>query len=179
MKRILLIILALTLCLPVFSGCGKEPDFYDVATVFIPADGQTAQPSNFPAEPPILYVIAGKKAIDAWRGTYSWFVENEDGTSSGINADGRHPLDCKDYIQAIKVTKKTTLTLNFEEAPTSITVKRYNLNNPDYGSYDEINANGCSIEAEAGDYLYEVIAKWDNNAKPYSGTAYYAFKTEK
>ncbi len=31
MKRILLITLAILLCLPVLSGCGKEPDFYDVA----------------------------------------------------------------------------------------------------------------------------------------------------
>lgn len=109
MKRILLIILAITLCLPVFSGCGKEPDFYDVVTMLIPTDGQTAQPSNFPAEPPILYVIAGKKAIDAWRGTYSWYVENADGTGSGINADSSHPLEYKDSIQALKVTKKTAL----------------------------------------------------------------------
>ena len=179
MKRTLLIILSLILCLPVFWGCGKEPDFYDVVTVFIPTDGQTAQPSNFPAEPPTLYVSNGKKAIDASYGTYSWFFDNEDGTGSSINADGSHPLDYKDHIQAIKVTKKTTLTLNFEEAPTSITVKRYNFNTSDYGSYDEITVNGNSIEAEAGEYLYEVIAKWNNNSKPYGGTVYYAFRTEK
>lgn len=179
MKRILLIILSLTLCLPVFSGCGKEPDFFDVVTLFIPTDDQTAQPSNFPAEPPTLYVIAGKKTIDAWRGTFSWFVENGDGTGSGINADSPHPLDCTDRIQAIKVTEKTTLALNFDENPTNITVRRYKLSSSDYDSYDEITVSGNSIEVKAGDYLYEVIANWKNNTKPYNGTVYYAFRTEK
>ncbi len=36
MKRILLIILTLALCLPILSGCGKEPDFYDIAIIPIP-----------------------------------------------------------------------------------------------------------------------------------------------
>ena len=38
MKRILLIILSLVLCLPAFSGCVKEPDFVDVAVVPIGGD---------------------------------------------------------------------------------------------------------------------------------------------
>ena len=33
MKRILLIILMISLCLPAFSGCTKEPDFYDIAVM--------------------------------------------------------------------------------------------------------------------------------------------------
>ena len=33
MKRFLLIILTISLCLPAFSGCTKEPDFYDIAVM--------------------------------------------------------------------------------------------------------------------------------------------------
>jgi len=36
MKRFLLIILTISLCLPAFSGCTKEPDFYDIAVVPVP-----------------------------------------------------------------------------------------------------------------------------------------------
>ena len=36
MKRILLIILTISLCLPAFSGCAKEPDFYDIAVMPAP-----------------------------------------------------------------------------------------------------------------------------------------------
>ncbi len=42
MKRILLIILTLTLCLPVLSSCVKEPDLYDISTLIIPTDGDAA-----------------------------------------------------------------------------------------------------------------------------------------
>ena len=175
MKRILLIILAL--CLPVFSGCGKEPDFYDVVTMLIPTDGQTAQPSNFPAEAPYLYVQNGKTPIQAWRGTYSWYVEKEDGTGSGVCADSSHPLECKDKIPAIKVAQKTTLTLNLEGDPSKITVKRYNLSTNDHDNYKEIAVNGNQIEVKSGDYLYEVIAS--RNSQAYNGTVYYAFRTEK
>lgn len=175
MKRILIIILVL--CLPVLSRCGKEPDFNDVVTMLIPTDGQTAQPSNFPAEAPYLYVQNGKTQIQAWRGTYSWYVENEDGTGSGICADSSHPLECKDRVPAIKVAQKTTLTLNFEGNPSKITVKRYDLSTNDHDNYKEITVTGNQIEVKAGDHLYEVIASW--SAQTYSGTVYYAFRTEK
>ena len=41
MKRILLIILSLALCLSAFSGCVKEPDFYDVALIPM-SDGEAS-----------------------------------------------------------------------------------------------------------------------------------------
>lgn len=141
----------------------------------------TASPtaSNFPAEPPILTVSDGETTITAWRGTYSRLVEGEDGFGSGITADSAHPLDCKDNIQTINVSKNTTLALNFESAPTSITVKRYKLSTTDYDAFEKIADSRNMIDAKAGDYLYEVIAKWDDPAKSYSGTVYYAFCTEK
>lgn len=36
MKRFLLIFLTISLCLPAFSGCTKEPDFYDIAVMPVP-----------------------------------------------------------------------------------------------------------------------------------------------
>ncbi|MBO5701308.1 MAG: hypothetical protein J6S71_02610 [Clostridia bacterium] len=38
MKRILLIILAVVLCIPAFTGCEKEPDFYSVVSLEIPKE---------------------------------------------------------------------------------------------------------------------------------------------
>ncbi len=199
MKRITLIILIITLCLPALSGCGgrkcdhnwERTANYDQHTavdkcsaceetrMYTDPAGLSAPPSNFPAEPPYLSVSDGNSTIQAWRGTYSWMIENEDGMGSGIEADSPHPLDRKEGIQVIKITEKTTLTLNFEETPTSITVRRYKQNASDYDAYDEISVSGNSIEVKAGNYLYEVIANWNNNTKPYNGTVYYAFRTEK
>ena len=136
--------------------------------------------SKFPSEPPTLTVSDGETTITAWRGTYSWMIEGEDGMGSGITVDSAHPLDYKDSIQTIKVSKNIKLTLKFESAPTSISIKRYKLNATDYDAFEKIaDSYNMIIDAKAGNYLYEVIAKWEDTSKPYSGTVYYAFCTEK
>lgn len=172
MKKLSLMIFAALMCLSVFSGCGtNEP------AVPYPLPEGTVKPDAFPAEPPFLYVQDGKTQIQAWRGTTSWMYDNKNGTWNGIEADSMHPLECKNAIPAIKVTKKTTITLNFVKYPSSITVRRYKLNASDYDSYDEITLSGNLLEVKAGDYLYEVIASW--SGQTYNGTVYYAFRTEK
>ena len=136
--------------------------------------------SKFPSEPPTLTVSDGETTITAWRGTYSWMIEGEDGMGSGITVDSAHPLDYKDSIETINLSQNTKLTLNFESAPTSVSIKRYKLSATDYDAFEKISASyNMIIEAKVGDYLYEVIAKWEDPSKSYSGTVYYAFCTEK
>ena len=176
MKQHLLILIALSVCLAVFSGCAVS----DANPNEVPAaqgGNVTEQASNFPAEPPHLGVSDGNATVTAWRGTCSWLVENEDGTASGINADSMHPLDCKEGTPSLKITKRGTLAFSFEEAPTSVTVRRYRLNSSDYDAFEEIPAEGGTIEVKPGNYLYEVIVKWNHPNKPNSGTVYYAFST--
>ena len=136
--------------------------------------------SKFPSEPPALTVSDGETTITAWRGTYSWMIEGEDGMGSGVSVDSAHPFDYKDSIETINLSQNTKLTLNFESAPTSVSIKRYKLSATDYDAFEKISASyNMIIEAKAGDYLYEVIAKWEDPSKSYSGTVYYAFFTEK
>ena len=206
MKRVLLIILALALSLPAFSSCGKECDHqwervtnYDQHTSVdkcseceetrmytdrdsVP-DSRTDEdqlpqvPSAFPNDPPALFVRDGEKRIKAWRGTSSWIVEGEDGISNGINSDSPHPLDCIDSLPVIEFSWKTTLTLSFEGAPVRITVKQYPADASGYDDYKEIEVNKSTVEVKAGNYIYEVIATW--HGETYSGTVYYAFRTER
>ena len=143
----------------------------------ITGTSESAGTSRFPTEPPTLSVSDGFTTIKAWRGTYSWMVEDENGMGKGIQADSSHPLDCVDNIPAIEVTNDTTLTLAFETYPTSISIKRYKLHTEDHDAYEKVAAAHNMIKVEAGDYLYEVIAKWENPNKPYSGTVYFAFST--
>ena len=176
MKQYLLMLIALSVCLAVFSGCAMS----DANPNEVPAaqgGNVTEQASNFPAEPPHLGVSNGNTTVTAWRGTYSWLVENEDGTGSGVNTDTMHPLDCKEGIPSLKMTKRGTLILRLEEAPTSITVRRYRLNSSDYDAYEEIPVKDGTIEVKPGKFLYEVIVTWNHPGKPYSGTVYYAFST--
>ena len=178
MKQHLLMLIALSVCLAALSGCAT-PDASPSDVTAAQGGTVTDLASNFPAEPPHLQVSDGNAAVTAWRGTWSWLVENEDGTGSGINTDTMHPLDCKKGIPSLKMTKRGFLTFSFEEAPTSVTVRRYRLNSSDYDAYEEIPVKGGSIEVKPGNYLYEVIAKWEHPNKPYGGTVYYAFSTEK
>ena len=135
--------------------------------------------SKFPSEPPTLTVSDGETTITAWRGTYSWMIEGEDGMGSGITVDSAHPLDYKDSIETINLSQNTKLTLNFESAPTSVSIKRYKLSATDYNAFEKIADSYNTIDAKAGNYLYEMIAKWEDPSKSYSGTVYYAFCTEK
>ena len=135
--------------------------------------------SKFPSEPPTLTVSDGETTITAWRGTYSWMIEGEDGMGSGITVDSAHPLDYKDSIETINLSQNTKLTLNFESAPTSVSIKRYKLSATDYNAFEKIADSYNTIDAKAGNYLYEVIAKWEDPSKSYIGTVYYAFCTEK
>ena len=176
MKKYLFILLAVLVILSALAGCDTPDEGEGEATV-IHGGAVTEQDSNFPAEPPHLGVSDGNATVTAWRGTYSWLVENDDGTGSGINADSMHPLDCKEGIPSLKMAKKGILTFSFEEAPTSITVRRYRLNSSDYDAYEEIPVEDGTIEVKPGNYLYEVIVKWNHPNKPYSGTVYYAFST--
>ncbi len=164
--------LAALMCLSVFSSCGtNEP------AAPYPLPEGTVKPGNFPAEPPFLYVQNSKTQIQAWRGTTSWMYDNNDGTWSGIQSDSMHPLDCQSSLPVIKVRQRTTLTLYFEGDPTEITVRRYKPDAKDFEDFDEIKVSGNTFDVKADDYVYEVRASWE--AQKYSGTVYYAFRTEK
>ena len=203
MKRIILLILTLAICSPALSGCGEKCDHnwqrtanFDQHTAVdkcsiceetrmytdrdsMPTDGiEWPQiPSIFPLEPPHLFVSDGKNAIETQRLTTSWMTENEDGMGSGIESDSPHPLECKDRLPMLEITKKSAVILNFSAPPSKVTVKRYKLSATDYDDYTELPFSGNTFEAKAGDYVYEIIATW--NGQSYSGTVYYAFRTEK
>lgn len=83
MKRILIIGLALLM----LAGCTAAPG---------------AEPSAaLRQKPPALTVISGENRIEATLGTYSWDWPNPDGTRSGVEADGRHPLDMLDDLSPL------------------------------------------------------------------------------
>jgi len=164
--------------IPQYEETWMEGELTEVMSLSeITGTSESAGTSSFPAEPPTLTVSDGFTTIRAWRGTCSWMVENEDGMGNGIQADSPHPLDCVDIIPAIEMTNDTTLSLAFETYPTSISIKRYKLHTEDYDAYEKVAAAHNMIEIKAGDYLYEVIAKWENPNKPYSGTVHFAFST--
>lgn len=149
-KRNLFILVFISLILFLLVGCGKTPS----------NEGQHTKP-------PELKVLFQNKSIDAVRGTYSWTIDNNDGTKTTTNADSSSPTELVKNSGPLTVSPKSSLTLKFSDAqPTSVnvniwedktTIKQKFINNqlvvPDY----------------KGSIIYEVVATWEK------GTASYAF----
>ncbi len=170
MKRILILILTAIICLSAFSGCAEPSEGpVDLDVTF------SESLTSFPKAPPVLFVRDGDTRVKAWRGTCSWMVEGDDGLGHGVESDSPHPLDCKDSLPAVDVGWMTSLTLSFEGRPSKVNVKRYDPDATGYDDYELIEVKESAVKAKAG-YIYEVIATW--SGEKYSGTVYYAFRTE-
>lgn len=67
-----------------------------------------------PEKPPALTVGAGEREVLATLGTYSWAWPNGDGTSTGVEVDGMHPLDMLDYMTPLFPGDAGKVTLCFD-----------------------------------------------------------------
>ena len=144
-------------------------------------------------EPPELTVICDSSSTKALLGTYSWTYEISDalGTSmsQSVCADGAHPLNSKKYMQAplpFTTTDDTangvpSVTLQFGLAPDSITVNCWQTAyfGDSSAASENIPVAGSNFKLKDGDYVYEVIATWDNSKHGFGGTAHYSFYTVK
>ena len=130
-------------------------------------------------EPPALAVINDNISCDTLLGTYSWQYPNNDGTTTGIEADSAHPLDCKDLLVPLE-TKETTAILHFHEEPDAIiSVQCWSDENwSDQAAKSEgetVTFNGNELELKPGGYIYEVKAEWSTENGYGGGTANYSF----
>ena len=157
--------------------------------------GCAAKPTEILKEPPVLTIVCGDKNVEALKGTTSWTYQNEDGTSTGFEADCLHPLQAKGYMTplALSISSGDPLKayLQWGTIPDNISVRCWNeeyWGQPDAESmpipievFETETTNGsysinCVIELKDGNYIYEIKADW-NNAERYGGTAYYSFYT--
>ena len=126
-------------------------------------------------KPPALTVVCGQAETDALPGSYSWQLENADGTTTNIIADGAHPLDCRDLLSPLETTEATA-ELSFLEEPDSIVnVQRWSDEHWSEPAADSeaVSVNGSTMELKSGGYIYEITAQWDTK-NGYGGTAHYS-----
>ena len=116
--------------------------------------------------PPTLKVIYHDKSIEAICGTYSWTIDNNDGTKTATNADGAAPNVLVKNSTPLIVPTKATLTLDFSDKPETTIVNIWQDNKP---IKQTITDNKLLMPELKGPVVYEVIATWKQ------GTAYYAF----
>ena len=145
-------------------------------------------------QPPELVVRCGEEQIAALKGSYSWMYNNGDGTATGIEADGIHPLDCQELMPDLRLdSSKNALKahLQFVIEPDEIEVRYWSTDCWNKPSEDSRELEVQAIEVDFvdgsystdhivrlldGNYIYEVIARW-NRSEEYGGTAYYSFYT--
>lgn len=114
-------------------------------------------------EPPGLKIIAGGEVIEALMGTYSWRIDNEDGTITAIEADTAPPPDLVRAMTPIAVTSDSVVELEFEVEPDRYSVRTWEEDYTVSSSRDDV------LLTRDGRVIYEVRASWAQ------GTATYAF----
>lgn len=116
--------------------------------------------------PPSLKIFYRDKSIEAKTGTYSWDVDNNDGTVIGIENDSVAPPELVKNSTPLTVAPQSSLTLSFSDKPEDITVNVWQDNKPIEQSIidDKIVTSGSK-----GPVIYEVIGTWEQ------GKVYYTF----
>ncbi len=152
-KRNFLISVFIGLLLLSLVGCGNTPS----------RQGQLTKP-------PELKVLFQNKSIDAVRGTYSWTVDNNDGTKTTTNADSSSPTELVKNSTPLIVSPKSTLTLMFSDAqPNCVNV---NIWGDKTTLKQELVNNQLVVPDSKDSVVYEVVATWEK------GTVSYAFSVD-
>jgi len=120
-------------------------------------------------DPPILKVLYEDESIDAVQGTYSWTIDNKDGTKTSVESDSADPGQLVKNTSPLIVSPKSTITLNFSDKPKEV---RVNIWGEEKVIEQEVTDNKVVIPNLKGLITYEVIATWEQ------GTVHYAFSVE-
>ena len=142
----------------------------------MPVDEPMA-PDQIMEEPGKLTILCGSSAAQAMSGSWSWWYDNGDGTQSGIEACGMHPLDGKDHLQML-TAEQAQATLQFDSRnPDKVTICSWSTEHwGDYEAKSEpVSVTDFTFLVEP-DRVYEITAVW-NTMTGCGGTAYYAFYT--
>lgn len=145
--------------------------------------------------PPVLTVSAGEARVQAWRGTYSWRVDDTGGMGRGVASDSVHPLEAGAMMTPLAVGDAETATLEFGTAPDAVSARAWDAallvpqsDETSAGVTPEDDAQAVAVtvsgSAEEGwqltllpyEAVYEISADW-TSAADYGGSATYAFYT--
>jgi len=142
------------------------------------APAEEPQPVAMQEAPTELTVFCGEYGIPVLSGSYSWRYDNGDGTETGIEACGVHPLDEGSQFPVVPVNAAEA-KLEFESpVPDRIVLRSWSADQR--GNYDAkaetvpVTDGGFTIEAGR---IYELTAEW-TDFYSWGGTACYVFSAE-
>ena len=183
------LLLALLLCscgqAEVVSCYAEEPA--PKATPEELAQMETEQSSPAPVDEPMepemmeepgeLTILCGNSTAQALSGSWSWWYDNGDGTQSGSEACGIHPLDGKDHLQMLTAEQAQAVLQFGSRNPDKVTIHSWSTEH--WGNYEAesepISVTDFTFPVEPG-RVYEITAAW-TSLTDCGGTAYYAFYT--
>jgi hypothetical protein len=154
LKKVLLIVLLAI----ILSSCGQQEKGVVGAV----------DTESIIKEPPELKVSSNNNKIVAVLGTYSWSYDNEDGTSTGFEADSEIPPKIVKYQTTPLITNLgSEVKLEFAKSPQEVRVNIWNHSEKERG----VKVEDTSFKTdEKGHLIYEIYAIWDQ------GSAHYAVK---
>ncbi len=198
MKKFIYLVLAIVfvVCL---GGCESSQPAIDNDIQLPSTESGAVSAETVLESPPELTVLYNKNSVNALRGTSSWTYRGTDGNLVSINADSMHPLNAKENMPSLSLFPSqfshidpNAAYLYFEVIPDEVTARCWSeesWGNPDaeseevpvyilmFDSSEEIPPS-IHIELKDGNYIYEVMAKWDSS-EFFGGTALYSFSTFK
>lgn len=113
-------------------------------------------------KPPALTITAGEETIRATLGTYSWSIEQKDGTEMKIEADSFAVSELVNNQNPLQVTIDTIIELDFEKQPDNYTVRIWDDNNNVISTSDKVVLPG------KGEVIYQVLAHWKQDTASYA-----------
>lgn len=151
------------------------------ALLLVLLTGCASADPEVPAEPPALTVRCGEAAVEALRGTTSWYYDNGDGTQSGFVADSLHPLDeaARDLTPQLVFpasAEAPETALEWDLAPDSVTVHCWSdtLWGDTSAPAEDLTVEDLTFALLSGGHIYEIVAQW-TSADTWGGTASYSF----
>ena len=148
-------------------------------------------------ESPSLVVTTHGSIIEALKGTSSWIYVDDNGDSAAIMGDSNHPLLKKASTPILDLIPTyfssgdpLGVTFQFGTAPNEITPDKVTVRCWPEECWGDTNAESEELpvtiengyvftQLKDGNYIYEVIAEWENGKRSVSGTVCYSFCTAK
>lgn len=148
-------------------------------------------------ESPSLVVTTHGSIIEALKGTSSWIYVDDNGDAAAIMGDGNHPLLKKPSTPILDLIPTyfssgdpLGVTFQFGTAPNEITPDKVTVRcwpeecwgNAKAESEElpvTIENGNVFVQLKDGNYIYEVIAEWENGKRSFSGSVCYSFCTIK
>ncbi len=113
---------------------------------------------------PTLKVLSDNKNINAIIGTYSWNVDNKDGSRYGVSADSPNPEELIKRSNPLIASTNSELTLSFSDNPLNINVGIWGDNKI---ISQKCADNKIQLSKSKGQTIYVVEAKWKHGTVSY------------